>query len=227
MPKVWRGQKVRSLNNDVTSYGLWRPATVSCAPRGHIVCSQKLIESSLGAADTAQSILDFFLITVKPIVNTLLFTTLVPTTVAGWIPLWLREDSSVTDTPALRWLGILLIAAGVVIYLHTAFWGFALRGRGTPAPIAPTKKLVVDGLHRYARNPMYVGFAVGWIGLWVVFGRYSPAAIAVAAAVGLAVHLFVIFYEEPTLRNKFRTDYEDYCRNVNRWWPRLRAWERS
>jgi protein-S-isoprenylcysteine O-methyltransferase Ste14 len=86
---------------------------------------------------------------------------------------------------------------------------------------------VVVGFYRYVRNPMYVGFAVGWVGLWVVFGRYSPAAIAIAAAAGLAVHLFVVFYEEPTLRNKFGTDYEDYCRNVSRWWPRLRAWERS
>lgn len=84
--------------------------------------------------------------------------------------------------------------------------------------------------------PGWLGFSVATSGgarwRWLaavpsVLGFYSPAAITVAAAVGLAVHLFVIFYEEPTLRNKFRTDYEDYCRNVNRWWPRLRAWERS
>ena len=80
--------------------------------------------------------------------------------------------------------------------------------------------------------PGWLGFRVETLGgarwRWLaavpsVLGFYSPAAIAVAAAVGLAVHLFVIFYEEPTLRNKFGTDYEDYCRNVNRWWPRLRA----
>jgi protein-S-isoprenylcysteine O-methyltransferase Ste14 len=105
--------------------------------------------------------------------------------------------------------------------LHLGF-----RVDGTP-PFAPPQRLVVVGFYRYVRNPMYVGFAVGWIGLWVVFGRSSPTAIAVAAAVGLAVHLFVVFYEEPTLRKKFGTDYDDYCRNVSRWWPRLRAWDRS
>jgi protein-S-isoprenylcysteine O-methyltransferase Ste14 len=73
---------------------------------------------------------------------------------------------------------------------------------------------------------MYVGFAVGWIGLWIVFGRANLTVIATVAAVALGVHLFVIFYEEPTLRGKFGADYEDYCRNVRRWWPRLRAWDR-
>ena len=81
-----------------------------------------------------------FLATVKPILNTILFTILVPATVAGWIPLWLRADSSVTETPGLRWLAVLLIAVGVVIDLHTGLSGFALRGRGTPAPIARQRR---------------------------------------------------------------------------------------
>jgi protein-S-isoprenylcysteine O-methyltransferase Ste14 len=80
------------------------------------------------------------------------------------------------------------------------------------------------GFYRYVRNPMYVGFAAGWIGLWIVFGRYDPVAIAVVAAVALGVDLFVIFYEEPTLRKKFGADYEEYRRNVSRWWPRTQAW---
>jgi protein-S-isoprenylcysteine O-methyltransferase Ste14 len=71
---------------------------------------------------------------------------------------------------------------------------------------------------------MYVGFAAGWIGLWVVFGHASAFAIAGVAAAALAVHLFVVFYEEPTLRNKFGADYIEYCRNVSRWWPRLHGW---
>jgi protein-S-isoprenylcysteine O-methyltransferase Ste14 len=85
--------------------------------------------------------------------------------------------------------------------------------------------LVVVGFYRYLRNPMYVGFAVGWIGLWVVFGHANPAAIAAVAAVALGVHLFVVFYEEPTLRGKFGADYEAYCRNVDRCRPRLRGWD--
>lgn len=72
---------------------------------------------------------------------------------------------------------------------------------------------------------MYVGFAVGWIGLWVVFGRANPVAIATVAAVALGVQLFVVLYEEPTLRRKFGADYEEYCRNVDRWWPRVRGWD--
>jgi len=72
---------------------------------------------------------------------------------------------------------------------------------------------------------MYVGFATGWIGLWIVFGRASLAAIVVVAIVALAVHLFVVFYEEPTLRGKFGEAYQEYCRHVRRWWPRLEAWD--
>ena len=106
-------------------------------------------------------------------------------------------------------------------------WDFGWTGRGTPAPFAPPQRLVVVGFYRYVRNPMYVGFAVGWIGLWVVFGHANPRVIAAVAAVALGVHLFVVLYEEPTLRKKFGTDYEEYCRNVRRWWPRVRAWDKS
>jgi protein-S-isoprenylcysteine O-methyltransferase Ste14 len=74
---------------------------------------------------------------------------------------------------------------------------------------------------------MYLGFAAGWIGLWVVFGHLDPRAITAVAAVALGVHLFVLLYEEPILRRKFGADYEEYCRNVNRWWPRVRGWDKS
>ena len=76
----------------------------------------------------------------------------------------------------------------------------------------PPKRLVVVGLYRYVRNPMYLGLAAGWMGLWVVFGHANPALIAAVVAVALGVHLFVVFYEEPTLRGKFRADYKEYCR---------------
>jgi protein-S-isoprenylcysteine O-methyltransferase Ste14 len=74
---------------------------------------------------------------------------------------------------------------------------------------------------------MYVGFAAGWIGLWIIVGRANPGAIAAAVAMALGIHLFVLFYEEPTLRAKFGADYEEYCRNVHRWWPRLRYWDKK
>jgi len=104
-------------------------------------------------------------------------------------------------------------------------WDFVWTGHGTPAPIASPKRLVV-GFYRYVRNPMYVGFAAGWIGLWVVFGHANLVAIATVLAVVLAVRLFVVFCEEPALHKKFGTDYDDCRRNVGRWWPRLRGWVR-
>jgi protein-S-isoprenylcysteine O-methyltransferase Ste14 len=84
----------------------------------------------------------------------------------------------------------------------------------------------VVGFYRYVRNPMYVGFAAGWIGLWVILGHGNAGLITAVAAVALGVHLFVVFYEESTLRKKFGADYEEYCRNVRRWWPRVRGWDK-
>jgi protein-S-isoprenylcysteine O-methyltransferase Ste14 len=103
-------------------------------------------------------------------------------------------------------------------------WDFGRTGHGTPAPIAPPKRLVVVGFYRYVRNPMYVGFLTGWTGLWVVFGRTNLAAIGLACLALLAVHLFVLGYEEPTLRRMFGAQYEEYSRNVPRWLPRLSPW---
>lgn len=74
---------------------------------------------------------------------------------------------------------------------------------------------------------MYVGFFTGWIGLWVVFGQANIVAIAVACAVILGMNLFVAFYEEPTLRRMFGAEYDEYCRNVRRWVPRLHPWEKQ
>jgi protein-S-isoprenylcysteine O-methyltransferase Ste14 len=82
------------------------------------------------------------------------------------------------------------------------------------------------GFYRYVRNPMYVGFISGWVGLWIVFGRASLTAILVALAALFGVELFVLFYEEPTLRRTFGADYEEYCRNVRRWIPRMRPWQK-
>ena len=136
------------------------------------------------------------------------------------------------------WLGFHVGTAGVARWRRLAavpsilgfavatrcVWNFGWTGRGTPAPFAPPQRLVVVGFYRYVRNPMYLGFAMGWIGLWIVFGRASATAIGWAVAGALGVHLFVVFYEEPTLRGKFGKDYKEYCRNVRRWWPRLSPW---
>ena len=131
----------------------------------------------------------------------------------------LRGNGPPTPNTGLRWLAWILIGIGIAIYLHTAFWGFALRGQGMPAPIAPTQKLVVEGLHRYIRNPMYVGVML------VVWGQallyWSRALAEYAAFLWLAFHVFVLLYEEPTLRRTFGEQYEAYRRRVPRWIPRF------
>ena len=141
------------------------------------------------------------------------------------LPQWLGFRIDTAGAARWRWLAALPSVLGFAVALRCV-WDFGWAGRGTPAPFAAPQRLVVVGLYRYVRNPMYLGFAVGWMGLWVVFGDANPAAIATAAAVALGVHLFVVFYEEPTLRGKFGADYKEYCGNVDRWWPRLRGWNK-
>jgi protein-S-isoprenylcysteine O-methyltransferase Ste14 len=140
------------------------------------------------------------------------------------LPRWLGFRVAAGAQP-WRWLAAIPSALGFAVALRCV-WDFGWTGRGTPAPVLPPRRLVVVGFYRYVRNPMYVGFATGWIGLWIIFGHANPVAIAAVAAVALGVHLFVVFYEEPTLREKFGAEYEEYCRNVRRWWPRLHAWEK-
>lgn len=140
------------------------------------------------------------------------------------LPSWLGFHVDTTGVARWRWIAAVPSVAGFAVALRCV-WDFGWTGRGTPAPIVPPKKLVVVGFYRYVRNPMYAGFFTGWAGLWVVFGRASLSAILIVAAAVLGTTLFVQFYEEPTLRRKFGADYEEYCRNVRRWMPRLRAWE--
>ena len=142
------------------------------------------------------------------------------------LPGWLRFRVEAVQQQHWRWLAAIPCVLGFAVALRCV-WDFAWTGRGTPAPFIPPQRLVVVGLYRHVRNPMYVGFAVGWIGLWIVFGRATMAMILTVAVVALGVHLFVVLYEEPTLRGKFGVDYEEYCRNVRRWWPRLKAWSRA
>ena len=141
------------------------------------------------------------------------------------LPGWLGFRVDTAGAFSWRWLAAVPSVLGFAVALRCV-WDFGWTGRGTPAPIVPPLQLVVVGFYRYLRNPMYVGFAVGWIGLWVVFGHANPAAIAAVAAVALGVHLFVVFYEEPTLGKKFGIDSINYCRNVRRWLPRWPASEK-
>ncbi len=145
-------------------------------------------------------------------------------TVWFWLlPRWLGFSVDTAGAARWRWLAAVPSILGFAVALRCV-WDFGWTGHGTPAPVAPPTRLVVVGFYRHVRNPMYVGFAAGWIGLWIVFGHASLVAIVAVAFVAVGVHLFVVYYEEPTLRNKFGMEYEEYCRHVGRWWPRLRAW---
>lgn len=139
------------------------------------------------------------------------------------LPSWLGFRIDAAGGTPWRWIAAVPSVLGFAVALRCV-WDFGRTGRGTPVPVAPPKKLVIVGPYRYVRNPMYLGFIVGWIGLWVVFGKATPVAIVIAFAIVLGVALFVVFYEEPTLRHKFGAEYEEYCRNVPRWIPRLRPW---
>jgi protein-S-isoprenylcysteine O-methyltransferase Ste14 len=139
------------------------------------------------------------------------------------LPRWLGFTVEMARPARWRWLAAIPSVLGFSVALR-CIWDFGWTGRGTPAPVAPPQRLVVVGFYRYVRNPMYLGFASGWIGLWVIFGHANSRVIAAVAAVAIGVHLFVVFYEEPTLRGKFGAEYDEYRRNVRRWWPRLQSW---
>lgn len=124
---------------------------------------------------------------------------------------------------ALRLLGLVPVLGGAIIALSCVF-DFAWTGRGTPAPFDPPQRLVVRGFYAYVRNPMYLGFGLGLFGAWVMFGVARGLALAYAAILALSLNLLVHFYEEPALRSKFGAAYDEYCRWVPRWWPRIEPW---
>lgn len=125
---------------------------------------------------------------------------------------------------SFRILGVLLIAAGLPVLLDS-FARFAVQGLGTPAPIFPTRHLIVSGLYRYVRNPMYVAVVLLILGQGLLFG--DVRVLECGIGVWIAFHLFVLIYEEPTLRNSYGTEYEAFCVNVHRWVPRLRPGRQS
>lgn len=122
---------------------------------------------------------------------------------------------------ALRVAGVILIVAGLPLLLDS-FARFAIQGLGTPAPVAPPQHLVVTGLYRHVRNPMYVAVSSLVFGQGLLFGNVQVLQYGVAVVVGF--HLFVLLYEEPVLREKFGSEYDGYCKNVRRWWPRAKGW---
>lgn len=161
---------------------------------------------------------------VGPIVGSVVFFALAPGVVAGWIPYALSGwelRPPFFGLAVIRGAGVILLVGSVGV-LVDSFARFALEGRGTPAPVAPTNTLVVSGLYRHVRNPMYVAVVGAILGQALLLG--SRVLLAYAAGIWTLFHLFVLTYEEPTLRQQFGASYEAYRREVGRWWPRLRPW---
>jgi protein-S-isoprenylcysteine O-methyltransferase Ste14 len=138
------------------------------------------------------------------------------------VPWWLTGWRAAGSPPtALVVAGALLILAGAVALLH-AFGRFVAEGLGTPAPVAPTRTLVVGGLYRHVRNPMYLAVAATIVGQAAVLAR--PGLLLYAGAFAAAVAAFVQLYEQPTLARRFGAEYAEYRAAVPAWWPRRRPW---
>jgi protein-S-isoprenylcysteine O-methyltransferase Ste14 len=151
-----------------------------------------------------------------------LFFAVAPGVVAGLVPWWLtgwRVRGPLAHWAPVRVAGVIMLTAGAVV-LAQAFVRFVAEGRGTPAPVAPTERLVTGGLYRHVRNPMYVAVVAVITGQALALGQ--PVLLGYAAAVWITVASFVRWYEEPALARQFGAQYEAYRRSVRAWWPRIR-----
>jgi protein-S-isoprenylcysteine O-methyltransferase Ste14 len=160
---------------------------------------------------------------VRAWIGTIVFLFVAPGIVAGLIP-WLISGWRRYDWGGAAWvvepIAWIMIVVGVAFLLY-AFALFALH-RGTPAPVAPTQTLVVTGVYRFVRNPMYLAVLAIILGQALLFGRWGLALYGVI--VFAAVFTFVKGYEEPTLTSSYGEQYLDYRRHVPGWWPRLTPW---
>jgi protein-S-isoprenylcysteine O-methyltransferase Ste14 len=159
------------------------------------------------------------------ILGSAVFLVIAPGTVAVLVPRWIcgwQMAAPLLGFIPFRALGVLLICAGLPVLLDS-FARFAIEGLGTPAPVAPPQHLVVSGLYRHVRNPMYVATVSLILGQGLLFG--SVRVLEYGAAVFVAFHLFVLLYEEPALHRKFGGEYDEYRKNVRRWWPRVKGWK--
>ena len=158
------------------------------------------------------------------ILGSALFFVVAPMMIAGVVPCLVTHwefQAPFAGVELTRVAGIALIIVGLPGLLDS-FARFAIQGIGTPAPVAPTENLVVTGLYRYVRNPIYVAVVAIVLGQATLFG--DARLLWYGAVLWLAFHLFVVAYEEPTLRETFGSEYEDYRANVPRWIPRPTPW---
>ena len=152
-------------------------------------------------------------------IKSLLFLIFIPGMVAGFIPLNLLRFGAQMGFGTFSYMAFPFWVFGTIVLLW-CFWDFAKKGLGTPAPIDPPKNLVVSGLYRFVRNPMYVGVLLVITGHFLWFGYWI--LLPYGGLFFLATHSFVTLYEEPFLRKQFGAEYEAYLREVPRWIPRIR-----
>jgi protein-S-isoprenylcysteine O-methyltransferase Ste14 len=161
--------------------------------------------------------------TARAVAGSSLFFAVAPGVVAGVVP-WLLTRWDAADPPwplAVRVVGAVVLAVCAVVLVQ-AFVRFVREGRGTPAPVAPTERLVVGGLYRHVRNPMYVAVIGAVVGQALLLGR--PVLLVYAAVAGAGMAAFVRGYEEPLLAARYGEQYAAYRRAVPGWVPRLRPW---
>lgn len=149
------------------------------------------------------------------LLKNLLFTVVVPGTVAVYLPLWIAGDRPPASGP-FAWVAFVVLSLGGATYAWCV-WDFGVFGRGTPAPIDAPRRLVVRGLYRHVRNPMYIGVLTVIVG-WAVLFR-AGILVLYALVVAGCFQTFVVAIEEPALRRSFGAEYEDYCTRVKRWRP--------
>src|SRR5262245_41657784 len=158
------------------------------------------------------------------VLGSALFFIIAPLMLAAVVPWWVTSwefRRAFFGVELTRVLGGVLIIAGVPV-LVDSFARFALEGVGTPAPVAPTRKLVVTGLYRYVRNPIYVAVVAAILGQAFLFGDWRLLGYGALCWIGF--HIFVVLYEEPTLKRTFGMEYDAFQANVPRWIPRLTPW---
>jgi protein-S-isoprenylcysteine O-methyltransferase Ste14 len=161
---------------------------------------------------------------VSAIVGTAIFLVIAPGFFCVVAPWWMsgwRFGAPFFGIETFRYIGGALIAVGAPVLLES-FARFAIQGIGTPAPVFPTQHLVVKGFYRFVRNPMYISVISIVLGQGLLFSDVH--VLEYGAGAWLATHIFVLLYEEPTLRRTFGEEYEMYCANVRRWLPRLTPW---
>jgi len=159
------------------------------------------------------------------VLGSALFFVIAPLGLAGFVPWWVMQwefQPAFFGVDLTRILGGILIIVGAPGVVDS-FARFALEGLGTPAPIAPPEKLVVTGLYRYVRNPIYIAVVAVILGQAFLFG--DPRLLWYGAGLWLFFHVWVVAIEEPGLEQTFGAEFETFRTNVPRWIPRLTAWQ--